>query len=206
MSPACIQNALGLTAGGVRVGRPVVHAVWRFGLFLTALCTALGPAHSQDLAPFDGRWHRVANQSNQARLESIETALADLSWVTRTMAGPILRRTTVPPERYVFRVDEDEIALGERGREPRPLLTDGSERRFDGDRGTVTTSARRLADAIETRWRTSQAHGSNTFRLEDGGATLVVESVLQITALSGIEPIRYETRFERTPAVSSPSQ
>ena len=165
-----------------------------------------GPAHSQELAPFDGGWHRVANQSDEPRLQSIDAALAELSWVTRTMASPILRRTTVPPERYVFRVDESGIALGERDRPPRPLRTDGGERRFDSDNGPVTTSSRHLSDAIETRWQTDQAHGSNTFRLEDDGATLVVETVLQITAISGIEPIRYETRFERTPAVSSPPQ
>jgi hypothetical protein len=163
-------------------------------------------AESTDLAPFGGDWLRVTAEQDRGRLRSIDAALADLSWVTRTMAGPILRRTTVPPERYVFEVDAGGIALGERGREPRPLALDGSERQFQGERGAVTTSAARLDDAIETRWQTEQAHGSNTFRVDQDGNTLIVKSVLQITAISGVEAITYETRFARTPAVSSPPE
>jgi hypothetical protein len=180
-----------------------VRSLRWLGLLTAVLCAAASPAVGQAWTGFDGPWQRVSPERDEVRLQAINTALAGLSWVTRAMAGPILRRSTTPPERYVFRVDADGIALGQRGREPRPLSTDGSEREFEGDRGNVTTSARQVADGLETRWRTGQAHGSTTFRLADDGATLVVQSVLQITAISGVEPIRYEARFQRAPSVSS---
>jgi hypothetical protein len=174
-------------------------------LLLAAASQAGAEDGAVDLDRFrklDGDWQRVSERDDPARLRAIERAIADLSWVTRTMAGPMLRRTTTPPDHYAFRLDAEAIWLAERHREPRPLRLDGSERRFEGDHGEVTTTARALAGAIETRWQTHQAWGTTTFRLADDGG-LMVESLLQITAISGIEPIRYQARFERTASLSS---
>ena len=173
------------------------------------LVTAGAATADLKLGPFAGEWRRVESQPDEPRLESIRAALRELSWVTRTMATPILQRSTTPPDRYEFRVDTsypDGIALGQRDREPRPLLLDGRETEGVDKDLEVTTSALRREDGIETRWRTSQAHGSTVFRLSNDGTTLVVESLLQVTAISGVEPIRYETLFVRTPAVSSGSE
>ena len=96
--------------------------------------------------------------------------------------------------------------MASRDRELRPLKLDGVERSVESGRGLVTVSAQEREDAIETRWRTDQAEGSNIFRLADDGTTLVVESVMQITAISGVKLIRYEARFARTPQVASPPE
>ena len=69
---------------------------------------------------------------------------------------------------------------------------------MDGDRGRVEVGSEQLANGIRTTWRTEQAHGSNTFELQDGGQQLVVRSTLVVTAISGVDPIAYVERFERT--------
>ena len=176
-------------------------------LLLASLVLLLPTQSAADRALFeslDGQWHRVTPDEDAARLNAIDAAVADMSWLMRTMAAPILRRSTVPPPHYVFQIVPEGLAMASRDRPLRPLQLDGVERHFETDRRSVTISAQQRDEAIETRWKTDQAEGSNTFRLADGGATLVVESVMQITAISGLQPIRYEARFARTPQVASP--
>lgn len=178
------------------------------GLALMSLTLFVTPAVAElELRDLDGEWRQIEGPSNAERVAAIESAIAELSWVMRTMAAPILKRTTTPPERYEFDVASDYphgIALAQRDEDLRPMLLDGRERHFtDQGDGEFSTRSQRHPDAIETRWKHGQAHGSTTFRLADDGSTLVVESLLQVTALSGVEPIRYETRFTRTPDVAS---
>lgn len=182
----------------------IVRLLLAAGL-LVALATQSG-ANASLFESFNGRWHRVTPDEDGGRLSAIDAAVADMSWLMRGVAAPILRRSTVPPPRYLFELIPAGIAMAGREPVPRPLVLDGVERRVESDRGAVIVSAVQLEDAIETRWKTSQAHGSTTFRLADSGATLVVENVMQITALSGVQPIRYEARFARTPQVASPPE
>ena len=173
---------------------------------LLALLSTQSAANPSLFESFGGRWQRVTPDEDDERLSAIAAAVADMSWLMRGVAAPILRRSTVPPPHYLFELQPAGIAMASRDRPLRLLVLDGVERSVDGDRGTVIVSAVQLENAIETRWKTDQAHGSNTFRLDDGGTTLVVESVMQITALSGVQPIRYQVRFARTPQVASPPE
>jgi hypothetical protein len=157
------------------------------------------------LAAFDGEWLLVTVKEDEARLLAIDSALSELSWIVRAIVRPILRRATVPPERYLFQVDAAGIALGESRSELRRLSLDGAEHPYEDDGRSLSVSATTREGAIDTRWQTAQAHGSALFRTEDNGATLLVESALDITALSNVETIRYQARFSRAPTVSSVS-
>lgn len=170
-------------------------------LLVTILASTLGAGSppAESLVGFQGHWRRIGSDPQEERLRVIEAAIADLSWVMRAVAGPVLRKATVPPEQYVFEVDASEFRMGSRGREPRPLALDGRERAVDGDRGRVEISSQRLATGIRTTWRTSQAHGWNTFELEDGGKQLAVKSTLIVTAISDVDPIAYVEYFGRVP-------
>ena len=157
------------------------------------------------LAAFDGEWLRVTVKEDQARLLAIDSALSELPWIVRAMVRPILRRATVPPERYLFQVDAAGIEFGESMGELRRLSLDGAERPHEDDGRSLSVSATTRGGAIDIRWQTAQAHGSALFGIENNGATLLVESAFDITALSSVETIRYQARFSRAPAVSSAS-
>ena len=156
-------------------------------------------------AAFDGEWLRVTIKEDEARLLAIDSALSELSWIVRAMVRPILRRATVPPERYLFQVDAAGIEIGRSRGKLRRLSLDGVEHPHEDDGRSLSVSATTREGAIDTRWKTAQAHGSALFRIGDNGATLLVESAFDITALSRVETIRYQARFSRAPTVSSAS-
>lgn len=161
------------------------------------------PAASE-LDPFDGAWERVAIEEDDAqRLSAIDSAIAGMSWLMRKMAAPILRSTTSPPTRYEFVVTEPELLLGQRGKEPWPLPLDGRERSGEGPRGTFKSLSHFENGAIETEWVVTEARGSNRYTISEDGETLVVQHMIQITRLAGVEPIHYRSRFQRPPAATS---
>ena len=159
------------------------------------IAPAYAATHLEGLADYEGKWLRVSPDEDASRLDAIDTAVADLPWLMRKVAGPALHRQTVPPPGYVFELQSDGLAMARIDRELRRLALDNVERQFETERGTVTLSSLQLQDAIQARWKTPNAEGSNTFRLVDGGSTLLVEYMMQITAISGIDRIRYQARF-----------
>ena len=157
-----------------------------------------------ELGAFHGAWERVAvEEDDTTRLSAIDSAVSGLSWLKRKMAAPILRATTSPPARYEFVVSEPALLFGERGKPPRPLPLDGTERRGEGPRGEFSAQSRLIDGAIETEWVVEDARGSNRYTVTDGGETLLVEHSIEITALEGVEKFAYQTRFQRIPTVAS---
>jgi len=152
----------------------------------------------QALQGFEGRWERVGSDPEQERLSAIAAAIEELSWVMRGVAGPVLRRSTVPSDQYVFEVDAAGVRMGSHGRAPSPLALDGRLRRIEGERGAFEVSSEQLSDGIRTTWRSEQAHGSNTFEVADDGRHLVVRTTLTVTAISGVGPIAYVEHFRRS--------
>ena len=162
------------------------------------------PSVTPGLIPFDGAWERVAIAEDDAqRLSAIDSAIADLSWLARKMAAPILRSTTSPPTRYEFVVTEPDLLLGLRGNEPEPLPLDGREQSGEGPRGTFKSLSRFEDGVIETEWVVTDAHGSNRYAVSEDGETLIVHHMIQITTLAGVEPIHYRSHFQRAPGVAS---
>ena len=168
---------------------------WVGLILLLLIAPAFAATHLEGLAGYEGEWQRISPDEDASRLDAIDTAVADLPWLMRKVAGPALRRQAVPPPGYVFELQSDGLAMARIDRELRRLALDNVERQFETERGTVTLSSLQLQDAIQTRWKTPNAEGSNTFRLVDGGSTLLVEYMMQITAISGIDRIRYQARF-----------
>lgn len=164
---------------------------------LLLIAPAFAATHLEVLAGYEGKWQRISPDEDASRLDAIDRAIADLPWLMRKVAGPALHRQTVPPAGYVFELQSDGLAMARIDREPRRLALDNVERQLETERGSVTLSSLQLKDAIEARWKTPKAEGSNTFRLVDGGSTLLVEYMMQINAISGIDRIRYQARFAR---------
>jgi len=147
---------------------------------------------------FVGEWQRIgAAQDDPARHAAIERGVRGLSWLFRSLANTTLRRSTTPPDSLAFERD----ALGLRrhvpGRNPPPMRFDGLPHRVDSSEGLVTTRWVVGDGRIETHWEQAQARGVDVYRLSADGARLVVDSVIEILAVSGAEPIRYRARFAR---------
>lgn len=166
--------------------------------FLVLALSHESAAGSVDLRSLPGRWQRIdVDRDDASRLRGISSATSKLSWLMRSMSRPILRRSIVSPAEYLFSRSADGLQMAPLGSEPRPLNLDGIEREFLRDSRTITLSSHQLGDAIEQRWRTKQGFGTITFRLVDDGRTLLVDNIIQVTAISGIAPIHYQAHFER---------
>jgi hypothetical protein len=167
--------------------------------FLVLALSHESAARSVDvISSLPGRWQRIdVDRDDASRLRGISSATSRLSWLMRSMSRPSLRRLIVSPEEYHFSRSAEGLAMAPHGSEPRPLSLDGTEREFERDSRTITLSSHHLGDAIEQRWRTQQGFGTITFRLVDDGRTLLVDNIIQVTAISGIAPIHYQAHFER---------
>ena len=184
-------------------------------LVLSLLLALLGPLPAAlaaadvsapvSLSRFAGRWERVGSDPEDERLAAISEAIAELSWVMRGIAGPLLRQSTLPSDFYVFEVDGAEVRMGSHGRPPSRLALDGQSRAHEDDRGAFEVTSERRAGGIRTTWHSEQAHGSNTFEVADSGERLVVRTTLVVTAISGVEPIAYVEHFRRSADTTAPS-
>jgi hypothetical protein len=169
------------------------------------LCAGVGFSSAEpteELADFEGDWRQLDPELDQeSRVSAIDHAIGGLSWVTRTMAGPMLRRTTAPPPRMQFVWDGGRF-------QQRILEREGSRvREIELDRGAldgkdmrgepVTRSWGWTEDGLRLSWVQHQARGHNTYRVDADSGTLIVEHTIQITAISDVEPIVFESRFGR---------
>ena len=173
-------------------------------LVAASLSYAEEAATDSRFAPFAGKWHLVEVEGeHEERIGEVDRAVGDLNWVMRSIARPMLRKAVTPPDAYEFALIDERLHFAAQGNPLRPLRFDGSETESEGPRGTVKHRARNHGEQIETLWQTSEGEGGSRFRVIDDGQTLLVESTLQITAISGVEAIVTQTRFRRTPSVAS---
>lgn len=182
----------------------VVHGLMLF-VFATTGMTA-----EADLAAYGGQWSRVADEAaDDARLESIDSATGQLSWLVRKMATGVLEKSTEPPGELAFFWDGDALrqrVRGPNGEFDRLVGLDTGPQRTRDPRGEETTIEwRRTADGLEVHWSQAQAFGRNLYRVDEAGQTLLVEHRIQVTAIEGVEEIVYGSRFARLamPPVSS---
>jgi len=181
----------------------------RTALAASGTAADLTSAHAP-LAAFDGRWNqRDAALDERSRFAAIEAALEPLNWVVRKMAGGVLRSTTAPPETLVFVWDGrllQERVGGARGKQIRPV---------DPDRGPLQTVDSRgeayeadwswTRDGLEFSWRQHQAFGSNLYQLDPTRGALTIVHTIRVTAIEGVRPIVYRSRFDKEspPAVAA---
>jgi len=173
------------------------------------------PAMANESVPldaFDGRWQRIADESEDAaRLSSIDSALEDLSWLVRRMASGILSKSVTPAGEIAFVWDGEALhqrVQGPNGQIDRPVHFDAGPRQQKDGRGEDTTVEwRRTSEGLEVHWTQSQAFGHNVYRLDSDDQILHVEHRIQVTAIDGVDEIVHSARFEREslPAVSSAS-
>ena len=156
-----------------------------------------------DLSGFEGHWQQIeVADSETARASAIETALGKLSWIVRRFAGGVLRKSTAPPAELQFAWD------GERLHQGMADKNGGFARRIDlGDEFRVLKDSRGVdfasswiwtGDGLRLRWEQHQATGNNLYRLDQNAQILIVEHMIQVTAISNIDPIRFRSRFSRT--------
>ena len=161
---------------------------------------------SQRLADFDGRWRKLESMTDERdRLKSIDTAVADLTWVVRKMAGGVLRSTTAPKPELLFVWDG--VRLHER--------VSGSARLIEPGAGPVTAVDPRgesfegtwvwTPDGLRFSWRQRQAYGVNLYRFDEAKRELTVDHAIHVTGIDGVGPILYRARFlkDALPAVSA---
>lgn len=165
----------------------------------------LAMPQAASLALFQGYWQRAdSEQSESARISSIDKAIDGLTWVVRKMAGGVLRSTTKPPSEVQFVWDGSALHQrvdGDNGSFTRPVQLGADPIEAIDDRGDSFTSSWEMADeALSLTWEQHQAYGQNLYRLDPDGQTLEIEHIINVTALSGVEPIVYRSRFKRNPA------
>ncbi|HEB89155.1 MAG TPA: TetR family transcriptional regulator [Deltaproteobacteria bacterium] len=155
-----------------------------------------------DLSIFEGHWQRIEDPAlDEERVSAIERALSGLSWIVRRVASGILRKSTVPPDELQFswtgEALEQEVK-GVEGPEKRPILLDGQRRRALDARGVPFASTWDWSEeGLRLHWEQHQATGNNLYRVAERGDLLVVRHTIQVTALSDVEPIVFESRFIR---------
>lgn len=154
------------------------------------------------LAPYGGQWRRRSDEGlESSRILSIETATRELNWIVRRMAAGVLEKSTVPPLEMKFSWDGERLHQevdGDNGRFLRPVDFDGPPQRQTDERGDPFTSTWVWTpDGLQVNWTQEQAFGSNLYRLDERGQSLVIEHRINVTAISGVAPIVYESRFSR---------
>jgi len=163
------------------------------------------------LAAFAGDWRLVDLEVGRAsRMTAIDRAIGGLSWVVRKMAAPVLRRTTKPPPRMQFIWDgqrlEQRVVRPEGRDEARPIELDTEIVEGKDSRGEpMTASWQWTGSGLKLSWAQNQAYGHNLYRVDPDSETLVVQHTIQVTGISDVEPIVYESRFGRghLPSVSA---
>lgn len=188
----------------VRVVLSVVQILAIVGFAGTAV------AADPELAPYGGQWARIVDDAaEEARLERIDKATRELSWLVRKMAAGVLQKSTQPPGELTFFWDGDALrqrVRGPNGEFDRLVGVGTGPQRTRDPRGEETTIEwRRTAEGLEVHWSQEQAFGRNLYRVDEAGQTLLVEHRIQVTAIDGVDEIVYASRFGRLamPPVSS---
>jgi len=170
----------------------------------------IGEPGSSELALFGGKWKRIADdEAEAARLTNIDDAVEDLTWIVRKMAGGVLKKSTVPPPEMSFTWDGvhlHQLVRSRKGEQQRLVRLGGAPETFVDPRGGDFSSTWIWTElGLQLDWVQHQAHGRNIYRVDARDQTLVVESRIQITAISGVGPIVYRSRFGRAelPAVAA---
>ena len=170
-----------------------------------SLCLAANAAESTvaDLSGFEGHWQRVeVSESDAARESAIEKAVKGLNWIVRKMASGVLRRSTAPPPELQFAWDGQQLhqgIVGKDGEFSRLIELDGDLRVLKDNRGVDFASAWTWTDqGLRLRWEQHQAIGNNVYRLDEEAQTLTVRHTIIVTAISNVEPIVFQSRFNRT--------
>ncbi len=162
------------------------------------------------LADLDGRWRQIEDPgSTQARLRAIDSAVEPLTWVVRKMAAGVLRSSTAPRPTLDFIWDGNRLherVPGQHRIETRLIEPGADPFRAMDPRGEMFEGAWDwTSDGLRLRWQQHQAHGSNVYRMSLDRRTLIVDHEIQVTALSGLRPIAYRSRFAKDdlPTVAS---
>jgi len=136
------------------------------------------------LMAFDGNWEQIDQaRDEERRVAAIDRAVGSMSWLIRGFAGRVLRTSTRPPSEIKFIWDGSELqelARDESEEQYRPIRLDGHTRLAQDDNGEVSLS-----------WHPAP----QGMRLP--GDILIVEHTIQVTAISNIEPIVYQSHFMR---------
>ena len=165
---------------------------------------------SMRLADLDGRWRQLESGPDESdRLKAIDTAVESLTWVVRKMAGGVLRSTTAPQPMLHFVWDGarlHERVRGKRGAEARPIVPGAGPVSAIDSRGEAFEGAWLWTpEGLRFSWRQHQAYGANLYRLDEAKRELTVDHAIHVTAIDGVRPILYRSRFAKDglPAVSA---
>ena len=162
---------------------------------------ATGDIEKPNLMAFDGNWERIDQaRDDESRVAAIDRAVDGISWLMRGIAGGVLRRSTRPPSEIKFVWDGSELQELARDKEDsrlRPIRLDGNARLAQDDSGEVSLSWHPAPQGMRLYWEQHQAHGSNVYWVDEAGDVLIVEHTIQITAISNVEPIVYQSHFMR---------
>lgn len=191
-----------------RRSRRLCAMAWLLLTFLFApasqsLADADGQSAIVDLSAYEGRWQRIDDGATEAaRFSAIDAAIAKLSWIVREMASGVLRKTTTPPPELQFAWDGRQLyqgLQGEDGAATRAIDLDGKFLTLKDPRGVEYASAWVwTGSGLRVRWEQHQATGSNVYRIDERDHSLIVEHTIEVTAIAGIDPIVYRSRFALT--------
>jgi len=156
-----------------------------------------------DLSNFEGHWQRIeSTEADAARESSIEKAIAGLSWIVRTMASGVLKRTTAPPPEMQFAWDGARLHQGlpsDDGGFSRIIELDGELITRKDNRGVDFASCWKWTDGgLRFQWEQHQAEGNNFYRIDENAETLIVQHTIRVTGISNVDPIVFVSRFGRT--------
>lgn len=162
------------------------------------------------LAELDGQWRLLESESDlRARMLAIDLAVEPLTWVVRRMASGVLRSTTAPRPTLRFVWDGERLheQVPGKGRiETRLITPDAAEFTAVDHRGEAFEGVWDwTTEGLRFRWRQHQAYGENLYRMASDKRNLTIDHTIQVTALDGLRPIAYRSRFAKDalPAVAT---
>jgi hypothetical protein len=164
--------------------------VWAALLLLLGLSTAAGAEESSWVGTF------VTDESDAGIQQAIEAAIADMSFLTRSVArgrlkktNPLYRRITITRQVVMISVRFDE-------RRPVEMPADGSVIKWtseDGERYDL--SARAEDGRLVQTFKAEDGQRVNSFSAEDA-ERLTLE--VQVTSPRLSKPLTYSVRYRRT--------
>jgi hypothetical protein len=201
---------IALAPGIALAGEPAAHSSNEMPMAVASVSLQTPDPAVMRLAELDGQWRLLESDSDRrARMLAIDVAVEPLTWVVRKMASGVLRSTTAPRPILLFVWDGDRLheQVPGKGRiETRLITPDAVEFTAVDHRGEAFEGVWDwTSEGLRFRWRQHQAYGENLYRMAPDKRNLTIEHTIQVTALDGLRPIAYRSRFAKDdlPAVST---
>jgi hypothetical protein len=174
---------------------------WIGTLVCSVVVAVMVPASSANntrvVERLQGNWRYAGDDSErQVRLDAIDATVRQMPWIMRGMARKRITKSTEIHELYVFRVEAEEITIGEDGPVGHTSRWDGTPVSVRGDRGAPATLTRSLEDGgLRSHHQQAKGSGTEIYNVSPDGQTMTVTVIVSSPRLPS--DIEYDLTYRR---------